>query len=115
MNETNTNTNTNTNNAEPLKKKAVQKGIPHRHGIDVFIGEIRHRAEQFPELAGEETETYIQFCLDTKGKIIESQRFKKSNQMMVNRYKGMPTDDFKKLIQKQIEAYKIANGVAIAI
>ena len=83
-----------------------RKGQIHRTWSRKLIDEIKEKVEKYDELMNVETVwNFIDFLESIDKKIKETKK-DKTFEMMIGRYKKLSEEDFKKMIERQVSAFK---------
>lgn len=83
-----------------------RKGQIHRTWSRKLIDEIKEKVEKYDVLMNVETVwNFIDFLESIDKKIKETKK-DKTFEMMIGRYKKLSEEDFKKMIERQVSAFK---------
>ena len=91
-----------------MSEEAVKsrKGQIHRTWVRVLIDEVKEKAEKYAdEMKDDVVQNFIDF-METVDEKIKSRRKDKGFDLMVGRYKNLSKEDFMKMINRQVAAFK---------
>lgn len=83
-----------------------RKGQIHRTWSRKLIDEIKEKVEKYDELMNVETVWNFLNFLESIDKKIKETKKDKTFEMMIGRYKKLSEEDFKKMIERQVSAFK---------
>lgn len=83
-----------------------RKGQIHRTWSRKLIDEIKEKVEKYDELMNVKTVWNFLNFLESIDKKIKETKKDKTFEMMIGRYKKLSEEDFKKMIERQVSAFK---------